>query len=99
MNVETTRRETNRLLRALDLEDLVQFTLDWERSTGYDSIPTIKDHYEYCPSPGCDYFRTNPVEMWFHVHLSRKHLHTDTTILKNLHWCARDLHDLEVDDD
>lgn len=99
MNVETTRRETNRLLRALEQIDLVNFSLDWEEATGFDSIPTIREHYEdECVIPGCDYFRTSPIEMWFHVHLSRKHLRDDKTLLANLHHWAMLAHGLEIDD-
>lgn len=64
---------------------LVDVSVDLEKITGYDSIPTVLDHYRAydaevegrmvleCVVPGCHFRRRDPAEMWIHVHFSPKH--------------------------
>jgi len=63
--------------------DLRALSLEIERTTGYDSIPTIECHYGVrvfeegryrstgtyeCPNPGCKFRRKDSEAMWEHVH-------------------------------
>lgn len=59
-------------LRGLDLEKI---SLEWERQTGNDSIPTIKAIYEQteagaykCVWSGCSFARRDADVVWLHVH-------------------------------
>lgn len=57
----------------------VELTLLIEKEIGSDSVPTIDDKYRWrsstceCVFPGCHFRRRSPVEMWFHVHMSKTH--------------------------
>lgn len=50
-------------------------SLEWEKQTGYDSIPTIRRIYEQtstgayvCVFPRCRFARRDAVQLWRHVH-------------------------------
>jgi hypothetical protein len=66
--------------------ELVELSLDRERVTGEDSIPTIERVYDRtesgaycCPWPECRTVRHDPVKLWRHVHKYAPH-HTTTTL-------------------
>lgn len=60
-------------------EDWEALSLRLEQATGYDSIPTIEGHYSTgtgtfrCVFPGCKFTRSNPYDLWRHVHFSANH--------------------------
>lgn len=103
MNLEKERRETILLLRVLERDEIIQFSLEWENDTGYDSIPTIETHYvNGCVVPGCNFQRKDPVEMWFHVHLSKSHdpqYPLDKVVIGNLFYRAMKIHGLDVNEE
>lgn len=57
-------------------EDWEALSLRLEKATGYDSIPTIVEHYSTdtgsfrCVWPGCKFTRNDPYDMWRHVHFN-----------------------------
>lgn len=78
----TLRSDLNVVLKRFSPARLEAISVEWERETGYDSIPTIETHYHTgtlwddryrCVFPDCGFVRRNPVDMWFHVHLGQRH--------------------------
>lgn len=61
-----------------------------EQATGFDSIPTIEEHYRnddglyHCVFPGCRHTSHGSQTMWLHVHFSEEHG-------RSFDWTIRDL--------
>jgi len=69
-------------LSAMELEAL---SVILERETGYDSIPTIAQIYDgACCYPGCRFRRSDPADLWKHVHFGKTHHRSFGTTLPRL---------------
>jgi hypothetical protein len=58
------------------------FSVAWEMIYGWDSIPTVLTYERggdkglgayKCVMPDCSYARFNVIDLWNHVHFSKKH--------------------------